>query len=433
MKPKLHRALFFALLMAIGLCSEITAVEYEPLDTTRVREVTPVRKTVGEKIADIPGEILKLPIYIAQYIGGTVSTAPIVGKFFSLLSFGGEKKIVTPFGGYGSRPGLKVGFALQKTDIFSQGDRFQYKWYYSTHDYQRYQLKYESDYALPHRLGFRLLSKYSKRPRQRFYGIGLGSLEEKEANVTLENSEIIGTGSYRLNSNSTVSLNVGFQSANLFDGKDDDLEGNIETILADPSYRVTRGQLQGSRYIKFGTAFERDSRNNLGQPSSGYHLLASLDRFVGVGRSNARDFTRYGVDFQAYHDLWRKRILAFRAKFQRIVTDEVTGGTIPVYQMSSLGGLDALRGYNRGRFVDNDLITVTLEYRYPIYHLFDAFVFVDAGRVYADLTKAEVFENWKQSFGGGLRIWKSKGTVAVVQIARSDEDTRLYFELGASW
>ena len=433
MKLKRFNITFFALFMTLSLCSEIVAAEYETLDTTRVREVSPVKKSTGEKIADIPGEILKFPIYVAQYIGRTVSTAPVVGKFFSLLNFSGEKKIVTPFGGYGSRPGLKLGFVLQKPDIIANGDRLQYKWYYSTHDYQRYQLKYESDYALPHRLGFHLMSKYSNRPRKRFYGIGLRSLEFKEAKITLEKSEITGAGTYRLNSNSTVSLTVGFQSANLFDGRDPDLEGNIGTILADPSYRVTLGQLQGSRYINFGTAFERDSRNSLGQASSGSHLLARLDRYVGVGRSNARDFTRYGVDFQSYHDLWRKRIVAFRAKFQRIVTDEVTGGTIPVYQMSSLGGLDALRGYNRGRFVDNDLVTVTLEYRYPIYDIFDAFLFVDAGRVYADLTKDEVFENWKQSIGGGIRIWKSKGTIAVIQIARSDEDTRLYFEFGASW
>lgn len=433
MKLKRLNITFFALFMTLSLCSEIVATEYETLDTTRVREVSPVKKSTGEKIADIPGEILKLPIYVAQYTGRTVSTAPIVGKFFSLLSFSGEKKIVTPFGGYGSRPGLKLGFVLQKPDIITNGDRLQYKWYYSTHDYQRYQLKYQSDYSQPRNFGLLLFARYNKRPRQRFYGIGLGSLEEKEANITFEKSEIIGSGSYRLSSNSTVSLTVGFQSANLFDGKDDDLEGNIETILADPSYRVTPGQLQGSRYVIFGTAFERDSRNSLGQPSSGSHLLARLDRFVGVGRSNARNFTRYGVDYQAYHDLWRKRIIAFRAKFQRIVTDEVTGGTIPVYQMSSLGGLDALRGYSRGRFVDNDLVTVTLEYRYPIYDIFDAFLFVDAGRVYADLTKDEVFENWKQSIGGGIRIWKSKGTIAVIQIARSDEDTRLYFEFGASW
>lgn len=68
--------------MAISHCAVVVAVEYDPIDTTRVREIVPVKKSTGEKIADIPGEILKLPIYVAQYTSRTVSTSPAVSKVF---------------------------------------------------------------------------------------------------------------------------------------------------------------------------------------------------------------------------------------------------------------------------------------------------------------------------------------------------------------
>jgi len=433
MKAKWLSILFFALFMAISLCAEVVEAEHEPLDTTRVREVAPVRKSIGEKIADIPGEILKLPLYVGQFIGRTVSTSPVVSKIFSLVRFGGEKKTVTPVGGYGSSPGLKVGFALQKTDVIAVGDRIQYKSYYSTHDYQFYQFKYESDYSLPHSLECRLVAGYNKRPRQRFYGVGLGSREDNEANISLEKSEIVASISYRFTPNTIIAFTGGFQSTNLFDGRAPHLEGNLGMIFADPSYGLKPGQLEASRYVKFGTAFERDSRNSRGQPSSGTHLLARFDRFVGVGRSNGRDFSRYGVDFRSFHDLWRKRIFAFRAQLQRVDGDVVAGGVVPVYLMSSLGGIDALRGFNRGRFIDNDMVMVSLEYRYPIYNFLDAFLFVDGGRVYADLTEVAVFKNWKQSVGAGIRIWKSSDVNAIVQIGRSDEATRLHLEIGATW
>lgn len=433
MKAKWLSISFFALFMAIDLSAGIAAVELEPLDTTRVRAVIPVKKSIGEKITDIPGEILKLPIYVVQYVGRTVSTSPVVSKVFSLLRFGGEKKTLTAVGGYGSRPGLKVGFALQNTDVIAVGDRFQYKWFYSTHNYQFYQLKYETDYSLSHRLEYRLVAGYDKRPRQRFYGVGLESSADKEANISLERSDIDASTSFRLTPNTIISFTGGFQSVNLFDGRAPNLEGNLVTIFTDPSYGLKPGQLGGSRYVKFGAAFERDSRNSQGQPSRGTHLLVHSDRFIGVGRSNGQDFTRYGVDFRSFHDLWRKRIVAFRLQLQRIDSDEVAGGIVPVYLMSSLGGIDALRGFNRGRFVDNDMAMVSVEYRYPIYNFLDAFLFVDGGRVYADLIKEAVFKNWKQSVGAGIRIWKSSDVNAIVQIGHSDEATRLYFEIGATW
>lgn len=92
-----------------------------------------------------------------------------------------------------------------------------------------------------------------------------------------------------------------------------------------------------------------------------------------------------------------------------------------------------MRGYDRGRFINNDLAMATLEYRYPIFDMTDAFLFYERGRVFEKITNDGFFKNWKYSAGFGIRVWTPKNIVAITQIAFSDESFRFYFELGAHW
>ena len=92
-----------------------------------------------------------------------------------------------------------------------------------------------------------------------------------------------------------------------------------------------------------------------------------------------------------------------------------------------------MRSYSRGRFIDNDLALVSAEYRYPIFDVADAFLFWEEGRVFRSVSQERVLNGWKHSAGFGIRVWNPDGVLAVVQFALGDEETRFYFELGATW
>lgn len=69
----------------------------------------------------------------------------------------------------------------------------------------------------------------------------------------------------------------------------------------------------------------------------------------------------------------------------RVFTEQVepTGDEdIPFNELPSLGGLERLRGYPDGRFRGYSTLTVTVQYRYPIWAFLDAELFVSAGNAF---------------------------------------------------
>jgi outer membrane protein assembly factor BamA len=106
---------------------------------------------------------------------------------------------------------------------------------------------------------------------------------------------------------------------------------------------------------------------------------------------------------------------------------------IPFQLRSALGGVELLRGYTTGRFIDYDLTAAAIEYRWPIWDVIDAFLFAEAGRVYDSLSDEFTFKNWHETFGTGLRVWNGDGVILLLQAAVGDEQTQFYFELGGEW
>jgi outer membrane protein assembly factor BamA len=105
----------------------------------------------------------------------------------------------------------------------------------------------------------------------------------------------------------------------------------------------------------------------------------------------------------------------------------------PVYLLSSLGGSETLRSYDDNRFVDRDLALATLEYRYPVWKALDAFLFIDEGRVFRELSKDFTLRDWHYSAGFGLRAWTSEAVILSAQIAMGKEGTRFIFFAGSDF
>jgi outer membrane translocation and assembly module TamA len=91
-----------------------------------------------------------------------------------------------------------------------------------------------------------------------------------------------------------------------------------------------------------------------------------------------------------------------------------------------LGRRETIRGFTRGRFRDNDMLLASLEYRYPIWHYFDAVLFVDAGQVSPDIAETFALDRFEFGFGGGIRVRTNRGLILKLEIGFSRDRTRFY-------
>jgi outer membrane protein assembly factor BamA len=417
------------LILCVSVRADISEVDY---DTTRVRQTTPAKKSFGEAVADVPGEILKLPFRIVEVTIHTLVMNPPLSEAIELIEFGREVRPYIPIVGYGSRAGLKLGFGLRHAGLVSD-DIARFKWYYSTNDYQSYQFTYDLPYKKPDAVAAGLYFRYKKRPRERFYGVGNASNESDRAGYTLEHTEFRVDVPVKIAGGNRVTLTAGYHITNLYDGRDPELETNLDTLMADPIYSLRSGHFDGTRQIRIGGQWLIDGRDSPTRPIRGFMVELSLSRFLGVGRSENWNYTKWSADVHQHFHLWRDRSLVLRARVERVVDEDTDERATPIYLLSQLGGLNTLRGYSRGRFLDDDLAYGSVEYRYPIYDFMDAFVFFEEGRVYTEVFEESFLKHWKYSTGFGLRFWTEDSLIAIVQAAGSRESVQVYLELGISF
>ena len=431
---KINSYVFGLVILIVLTCSGHSWAEEDDrgLDTTRVRQTAPVKKSTGEIIADIPGEILKLPVRTVRLIALS-TTRPPISHVTGLINLTGPVRRYVPVAGYSSNAGLKLGFGLRGINMNFWDDILDFRWYYSTNDYQSYQFRFKARKFLGKRMGINLFYRYKKRPRESFYGIGLETKESNEGNYTLESSDFQLDLPFHTGQRLSVGITGGFLVTNLYDGEDTELPRHLDTLFATPAYALAPGRLDGSRYFRVGLILEYDARNNGGQPSKGIHVLTRTVRYFGTKRSDDLDYYETKIDVRHYLNVWKKRILATRLYLQRFDADDNNVLATPINLVSQLGGASGLRGYSGGRFIDNDLVLASIEWRFPVWKILDGFIFLDGGRVYEEITDAVVFKNWKHSTGMGFRVWNVQEVSFSTTFAHGDEGSKFSVAGGISW
>ena len=91
-----------------------------------------------------------------------------------------------------------------------------------------------------------------------------------------------------------------------------------------------------------------------------------------------------------------------------------------------VGGGTSLRGYSSFRFVDRDSLLLLAEWRIVANRFFESSVFYDTGKVAARTADLD-FKHLKNDYGFGVRFHAPLVTVLRVDVARSNEGTRLVF------
>jgi outer membrane protein assembly factor BamA len=418
------------LLLLTLLLPTQSADGYE-VDTTRVRKPVKEHLNLGQKLLHVPEYAVRLPFLTVEGAVSVVTNEVVltetVGRIKSM--FGRVDRVwgFYPVVGYGSNSGLKGGLSFTSKQVFTKGERLKIKATYSTHDYQRYSLRY----GAPNKFGvFRrpyIAASYRKRPWESFYGLGNDSDDDDEVAFTLEKGEFGFGWHHNLFSTTRLNIDNSYRILNIYDGEDPSVEGDL-TAIAD-SLDLTPYDMRSTRIWSFGIGVSHDWRNHEGQPSAGGWETVGISYNKGGGRSGDLEYIVSWLDLRHYLNVFKKRLLVLRVMAEA-VDPMGDAPDVPFYLRRYLGGEEDLRGYRTRRFVDNDVALASIEYRWPVWLRLDAFLFLDEARVFRSVTHDFSLNNWRYSAGGGLRVWNNDGVILSTTIAFGDEGMRFYLQLG---
>ena len=170
------------------------------------------------------------------------------------------------------------------------------------------------------------------------------------------------------------------------------------------------------------------------RPAQGY---ARRGGFYGV---TAHDFydrdSRFGfrrVDYEAIQHIPILReswVISLRGLVQ--TTSRKEGEQVPFYLLPSLGGGSDLRGFSSWRFRDRNCLLLQAEWRISVNRFLDTAVFYDAGKV-TSRAKDLDFDGLKTDYGFGARFHTPFSMPLRIDVARSNEETRLIFATSAAF
>jgi len=271
--------------------------------------------------------------------------------------------------------------------------------------------------------GFR--AQYHRMSDEKFYGIGPASKEEDETNFA--HKQAVGEIAIGRNIDNKFMTGViaGIEHNMTRDGEDDATPSTKELFtdatLPGIQKEITMGRLQ--------TGFYLDRRNRWFRPSSGFDGELRGGLFTELG-DDEYGYTSVIVDINQYIHLFRNRILVLRVAGQFV--DPLSDRAVPFYSLAELGSEETIRGFQRGRFRDRDVILGSLEYRYPIWRAIDALFFFDTGQVATSIFDDFKKDNLEYTYGGGFHLWGREGTLVRLEVGKSTDGFRFHFILNPS-
>lgn len=375
-----------------------------------------------ESVISFPGDLIDLPFEIV--FNGTswaierIDESRIIPRVIDLLTFESFRAGFVPV--YSSRTGAGMQFFAK--GLGSEEAKFSLSLAAGLRDRRCYQIRWKrlEPFGGPAKMDFRV--RYHILSDERFFGIGTGTAEELENDYSHE--QTTGSVSLMIPFNRRVSVDVGirYDLSTILGGKNPNVPSTTDRFTGETLAGLEKqlGLVGGS------VALFYDSRNFPGSPSRGMTIRTSAGMMTQTAGSRY-GFWKVSADVTRYVHLVHNRKLVLRVLAE--ATDAFTGREIPFYYLSELGSEETIRGFKRGRYRDNDLAAVSFEYRYPIWRIIDALLFVDGGTVVPSLLHDWTLESMHWGFGGGIRIWNHEGEIVSLKVAKGPELVRVYFSL----
>jgi len=193
------------------------------------------------------------------------------------------------------------------------------------------------------------------------------------------------------------------------------------------------GRLLEGRHVDFvssgiGPVLDWDTRDDPFWPTGG-HLLHGEAVFAEGAFLADFDYHKAQVGFNYFHEVFEGGILAAR------VAGCFAGGEVPVVDLCLFGAHNDLRGYETGRYRDENALAAQVEQRWKFADRWGVVAFAGVGGIGEDV--GEAFSSDPLASGGlGLRFQVSEKyavNLALDSAVNIDGDLSIYFRIGEAF
>jgi len=330
------------------------------------------------------------------------------------------------FGGLGVGTGITLGFKYYDNNFLRRGGQLDIPVRVSSLFYQEYGVAIGLPLDSRQRLFFDSAAYYRVRAQDDFFGLGNNSRVTDRTSYMLQAREVLFGPRFEFGHGLRLATQFGYRGTNVFDGKD----RKFPVITRRFVRSTIPGLENGARQWIGGAELLHDGRDIPGRPRKG-----GLHRFAARWHQSSDDndfgFWRYEVEAERYLPLGsRNRTLALR--FLGVTNQARGGSAVPFFEQAILGGSLTMRGFREFRFYDLSAVLATAEYRYNLNSFMDIVLFVDQGQV-ARQPGDFSWRGLRTGYGIGMRFLSQKSTPFKIVFGRSNEGTRIYFSMGATF
>jgi len=339
------------------------------------------------------------------------------GLYEGLQSGKGANGAQLVLGGMRSGQGASFGVGYRRTDIWR--DRIGYRVTGRGTIRQAYMLDFELDFQQlrTERSFVNLYTKYESSPQMDYYGRGPDSDEEDRTSYLLDDFSLDLNAGFEVLRNFNLGVTGGIYSANTGSGK----RGGVPSIEEIFNPINTPGLSQETDYFRWGFFTSLDYRDILGGARSGGFYGLRFRRYSDEVKAEF-SFEQLELQLQQFIPYFnRSRVIALQVKTVMSFTD--LGERVPFYLQPTLGGNDDLRGFERYRFYDNNMIFATVEHRWHAFSGLDMALFVDGGKVVRRKEDID-FSNLLYSGGIGFRFKVQDAVIMRIDFAAGSEGFR---------
>ena len=352
---------------------------------------------------------------------------------------------ILPQLGFGPETGVLFGAKFSDRDFLGSGVNLDLDAVFSLKDQEQVILEVGSPDSLGERFPILVRAVFDLDPRRRFFGLGNNDVGPDPASsheIQRFGGDI--TVGWRVIDHMSLNLQVGGWDTDIRDGQ------RVDDSPPTPDRFPDLPGIDGGRMIPLAASLVYDDRDSLVRPTEGWRVLAKV---MGVSSSIGSDFdfVRLLGDVGYLYPFFDDRlVLGGRIGGQWLGGDFED---IPFWGLADLGGEDIARGYFPYRFLGTSEVYGGIEARVGLFgfDLFDwwriqvdAVPFAEVGRVFLDNDDL-VFQgedqgpfkqtdDWRFSYGGGVRVGFSEAMVVRIDVGFSDEETGLvYLTFGHSF
>lgn len=255
-----------------------------------------------------------------------------------------------------------------------------------------------------------LRGSYVRRPDNPYFGIGdLHATECTSGRPCRYRSAVVEAraeiGGYPENLNRT-NLELGVSQAEF------SRQADIPSVTAEQAAEIP-GFEDGYALIDAGLRFVGDTREENVEFTAGTGVRGEGWGFFAFDPTNTDlRFFRWGAEGAGFLDLGHGNTLGLRLYTESVenVSARAPDGTltaVPFTELVALGGSETMRGFLQRRFIGNRAIESTLQYRYPIFALFDANLFASIGNAWESLSDWDIKRNFL-AYGISLKTSDSR-------------------------